>query len=90
MVVVGAGLVLVGRHVLDWRILRRCGLMCLASIGTLVVALITRPFGTATAESLCPRLPGVSRQPSHHGRRGPRWANAVRRLAADVVYLHNP
>jgi O-antigen/teichoic acid export membrane protein len=45
----GVGLLLVGRHVFDRRIVKRCALMCLASTGMVAVALISRPLGTVTS-----------------------------------------
>jgi O-antigen/teichoic acid export membrane protein len=42
----GVGLLLVGRHVFDRRIVKRCALMCLASTGMVAAAQLARPFGT--------------------------------------------
>ena len=45
----GVGLLLVGRHVFDRRMVKRCALMCFASTGMVAAALISRPFGTVTS-----------------------------------------
>ena len=43
------GLRLVGRHVFDRRMVKRCALMCLASTGMVAAAVLSRPFGTVTS-----------------------------------------
>lgn len=45
----GVALRLVGRHVFEWRMIKRCALMCLASTGMVAAAMIARPFGTVTS-----------------------------------------
>lgn len=43
------GLVLVGRHVFDWRMVKRCALMGLISALMVVVAQVARPLGPMTS-----------------------------------------
>jgi O-antigen/teichoic acid export membrane protein len=45
LLMAGVGLLLVGRHVFDRRIVRRCTLMCLASTGMVAVAQMASRFG---------------------------------------------
>jgi O-antigen/teichoic acid export membrane protein len=45
----GVGLALVGRHVFDGRMLKRCALVCLASAGMAAVTYAAQPLGTAVS-----------------------------------------
>jgi len=49
MAINGAGLVLVGRHVFERRMLKRCALVFPASAAMAVVAEVGRPLGTAVS-----------------------------------------
>ena len=49
MLMASVGLLLVGRDVFDWRIVKRYGLMLVASTSMVAAALATRPFGTVTS-----------------------------------------
>lgn len=49
MLMAGVGLLLVGRDVFEWRIVKRYGLMLVASTSMVAAAFATRPFGTVTS-----------------------------------------
>lgn len=45
----GVGVLVVGRYVFEWRMVKRCALMCLLSAFMVVVAHVARPLGTMTS-----------------------------------------
>ena len=45
----GVGMVLVGRHIFDWRMVKRCALMGVLSALMVLVAELARPLGTMTS-----------------------------------------
>ena len=49
LLMAGVGLFLVGRHVFDRRMIKRCALMCLASTGMVAAGLISTRFGTVAS-----------------------------------------
>jgi O-antigen/teichoic acid export membrane protein len=49
LLMAGAGLLLVGRDIFEWRIVKRCALMLVASTGMVAAAQIAQPSGTVTA-----------------------------------------